>query len=477
MMFSKSKLLVLLVSAVILVIIAACGGPPPTPETITVIETVIVEKEGEIVTVVETVEVEVEVEKIVEVEKEVIKEVEVEKEVEVVKAVRPIIYNSYNSDPEPRRLDELLVEMFNEANPETPLDHSVVQHEDFKQAIRAYLVADPAPDVMTWFAGNRARFFIDKGLILDINDVWEDEGWNEDYPKGFRAMSEVDGKAYFVPNSWYWWAVFYRKSIFEEHKITPPETWDELLAACDTLDGAGLIPITIGTKFRWTAAAWFDYINMRLNGPEFHLNLMLGKESYEDPRVKAVFEKWNELFEHNCFIADAAAYSWQEAIDPLNQGDAAMYLMGQFIMDSVAEEVQDDMDFFQFPIIDPDMPIGEDAPTDGFFMSVNAQNVDGGKDFLRFLGSVEAQTLMVEEMGRLPVHKGVDPSLFTPMQQKGLELIDKADLVVQFYDRDTTPEMADVGMNGLMSYWDDPTLIDDVLAELEATRLEIFVEE
>lgn len=465
-----SKPLVFLVSAVTLALLAACGAAA-TPETITVVETVVVEKEGETVTVVETVEVE----KVVEVEKEVEKVVEVEKE--VIKEVRPIIYNSYNSDPEPRRLDEMFVQLFNEQNPETPLDHSVVQHEDFKQAIRAYLVADPAPDVMTWFAGNRARFFIDRGLILDISDVWAEEGWNEDYPKGFRAMSSVDDKQYFVPNSWYWWAIFYRKSIFEENGITPPETWDDLLAACDTLNGAGIIPITIGTKFRWTAAAWFDYINMRVNGPEFHLNLMLGKESYDDPRVKAVFEKWNELFEHNCFIEDAAAYSWQEAIDPLNQGDAAMYLMGQFIMDSVAEDVQDDMDFFQFPIIDPSVPIGEDAPTDGYFMSVNAQNAEGGKEFLKFLGSVEAQTLMVEEMGRLPVHKGVDRSLFTPMQQKGLDMIESADLVVQFYDRDTTPEMADVGMNGFMTYWDDPEAIDDILVELEAARQEIFAEE
>jgi hypothetical protein len=37
--------------------------------------------------------------------------------------------------------------------------------------------------------------------------------------------------------------------------------------------------------------------------------------------------------------------------------------------------------------------------------------------------------------------------------------------------------MADVGMNGFMSFWDDPTAVDDILAELEATRQEIFVEE
>ena len=407
----------------------------------------------------------------------IVETVEVEKV--VVKEVQPIMYNSYRSDPEVRRVDEMLVEMFNEQNPENPVQLSTVNHEDFKQAIRAFLVADPAPDVMTWFAGNRARFFIDKGLILDISDLWEEEGWNEQFPKGFRAMSEVDGKAYFVPLEWYWWAMFYRKSLFEEHRVTPPETWDELLAACDTFNEAGITPITIGTKYRWTAAAWFDYINMRLNGPEFHLDLMLGKESYDDPRVKAVFEKWRELFDHNCFIDDAAAYSWQEGLDPFNQGDAAMYLMGQFILDSTAEEVQDDVDFFRFPIIDPDMPIGEDAPTDGYFMSVNANNVDGGKEFLAFMGSAEAQSVVVEELGRLAVNPDVDASLYTPMQQKGLELINGADLVVQFYDRDTTPEMADLGMNGMMAFWDDPyndEVLDDILVELDAARQEIFAE-
>ena len=189
------KAVVLFMSVAALAAVAACGAQP-TPETVTVVETVVVEKEVEKeVTIVETVEVEV--------------------EKEVLKTVRPIMFNSYNGDPEPRRVEEMLVEMFNEQHPETPVDTSVVNHEDFKQAIRAYLVADPAPDVMTWFAGNRARFFIDRGLILDISDVWEEAGWNEQYPKGFQAMSSVDGKQYFLPSSWYWWAIFYRKSIFD----------------------------------------------------------------------------------------------------------------------------------------------------------------------------------------------------------------------------------------------------------------------
>ena len=152
-----------------------------------------------------------------------------------------------------------------------------------------------------------------------------------------------------------------------------------------------------------------------------------------------------------------------------------MYLMGQFILDEVPEEVAPDVDFFQFPIIDPSVPIGEDAPTDGYFIANAAQNPEGAKDFLAFLGSVESQTVMVENLGRIAVHSGVDRDLYPPMTQKGIELIETADLVLQFFDRDTTPEMADVGMNGIMAYWDSPEAIDDILSELFHFRKAIFV--
>ncbi len=147
----------------VLGVLAACA--PSTPQVIE--KEVVVEKP-----VVETVIVEKEV----VVEKPVVETVEVSKEVRVPVEKRLVIYNSYMGDPVPREADEELVQMFEEANPEIDVVHSIVAHEDFKQAIRAYLTASTPPDVMTWFAGNRARFFIDKGLIMDISDVWEQEG-------------------------------------------------------------------------------------------------------------------------------------------------------------------------------------------------------------------------------------------------------------------------------------------------------------
>ena len=158
-----------------------------------------------------------------------------------------VVYNSYQSDPEPRKVDEEVVKMFKAKYPNVEVTHSTVAHEDFKQALRAYLTASTPPDVMTWFAGNRARFFIDKGTIMDISDVWQKEGWTKSFPKGFMALSSVNNKQYFVPTSYYWWAVYYNKTVFAKYNLQPPKTWDEFLAVCDTLKKNGVTPIAIGT--------------------------------------------------------------------------------------------------------------------------------------------------------------------------------------------------------------------------------------
>jgi multiple sugar transport system substrate-binding protein/raffinose/stachyose/melibiose transport system substrate-binding protein len=216
---------------------------------------------------------------------------------------------------------------------------------------------------------------------------------------------------------------------------------------------------------------------MRVNGPEFHINLMLLKESYTDERVKKVFEYWQQLLDHNCFIPDPAAYAWQEAVDFMVQEEAAKYLMGGFIYHYYPDELENDLDFFRFPIIDPAMPIGEDAPTDGYFIAANARNLDGGKDFLAFLGSKEIQQLVFDELGRLPTRTDVDISSASAATQQGVALVQGADYVAQFYDRDTTPPMAEAGMEGFTKFWADPASIDQILADLEAERLRILEEE
>ena len=252
-----------------------------------------------------------------------------------------LVINANTSDPAPKAAFEAAIAAFQEENPDIEVKFNVFDHEGFKTSIRNFL-SSQAPDVVTWFAGNRMKVFVDRELLEDVSDLWESEGLHESMASSLSAMS-VDGKQYGVPYAYYQWGVYYRKDLFEQAGAEVPTTWDELLAAGEKLNAAGIKPVTIGTKFLWTAAGWFDYINMRVNGLDFHIELMDGKIPYTDDRVKATFAKWKELIDAGFFIDNHASYSWQEAQPFLFQGQAAMYLIGNFIVPMFPEDIADQM--------------------------------------------------------------------------------------------------------------------------------------
>ncbi len=385
-------------------------------------------------------------------------------------AQETLIVNTYTSDPAPRQAMKDLVAQYEELNPDVDVELNITAHEDFKQAIRVWLTSDNPPDVFSWFAGNRAEYFVDKGLILDITDVWEEENFYEKFPKAFQSISVFDDKAYFLPHNYYWWSVFYRESIFEEYGLEEPKTWDELLEVGETLKENGITPFAIGTKFRWTAAAWFDYLNMRINGARFHKDLMAGRVPFTDERVEEVFVKWKYLIENDFFVENAAAYSWQEGLQFMSRGDAAMYLMGQFILDATSEEVSQDLNFFRFPILDEDVPLAEDLPTDGFMVPAGTNNPELAKDFIAFLGSVEGQRIFAEDLGRLVTNTDMPDDIYTERTNKGRKMIEATDELAQFYDRDMSPELADKTMDSLMRFWNSPEDYESVMEEMEAHR-------
>ena len=104
---------------------------------------------------------------------------------------------------------------------------------------------------------------------------------------GLKAASTgSDGKMYFVPVYNYPWVVLYRKSLFEEKGYTVPTTIDEFKALGDKMKADGLVPLALGDQDGWPAMGTFDILNMRLNGYEFHVGLMEGREKWNDPKVE-----------------------------------------------------------------------------------------------------------------------------------------------------------------------------------------------
>jgi multiple sugar transport system substrate-binding protein len=383
-----------------------------------------------------------------------------------------VTFGSNASDPVPKAAYEKVFAGFKSANG-GDVKVNTVDHNTFQEQINSYLQGKP-DDVFTWFAGYRMQFFAQRGLATDINDVWGEVGSN--YSDALKnASTGLDGKQYFVPFYYYPWALFYRKSVFEKGGYEVPKTLDELKTLAAKMQKDGLVPIAFADKDGWPAMGTFDILNLRINGYDFHIQLMKGEESWQDPKVATVFNTWRELLPYH--QPGALGRTWQEAAQGLANKKTGMYLLGMFVGQQFTGAAHDDLDFFNFPEIDSNVGADTlDAPIDGFMLSKKPDNEEGAKALLKYLASAEAQNTYLEsDPNNIATANDADTSGYSALQKKAVELINGASNISQFMDRDTRPDFASTVMiPSLQSFLKNPDDVSGLTKQIEDQKKTIF---
>jgi multiple sugar transport system substrate-binding protein len=366
---------------------------------------------------------------------------------------------------------EKLVAAYNKTGGST-VKLNTVASEIFRTQLPTYLTSANPPDVYTWYAGSVANSYAKKDLLLDVTSVWDGM---KNYPRSMQTVSTNEkGQKIFVPTSYYWWGMFYRKSNFAKWGITPPKTWDEFLAVCKTIQSKGVAPIGIGLgDTPWVASAWFDYLNIRINGAPFHRKLLAGEGRFDDPKVKAVFTKWKEVLPY--FDPKGKSFPFQEATTAMLAGRTGMFLIGTFFADSAPKSALDDIDFFQFPIIDPAVPVAEEAPIDGYFASKKAKDPEGVKKFLTWLATPAAQEIYVQNSSGTVIPANPDAKAAdTPLVRKGIAMVQAAKEITQFFNRDSSDALQPTADAALTKFLDKPDQIDQILKDWQAAADKVF---
>lgn len=358
-------------------------------------------------------------------------------------------FGSSASDEKPKAGIAAMTDGYNKESGST-VTINTVSHNDFQENINNYLSGSP-DDAFTWFAGYRMRFYAAKGLVAPIDDVWESFGTN--FPDAFaKASTADDGKKYFVPNYNYPWAVFYKKSVWAAKGYEEPATFDDLVALCKQMKADGITPIAFGDSDGWPAMGTFDYLNLRTNGYDFHVDLMAHKESWDSDKVKAVFDNWNQI--RPFYDTGALGRTWQDAALTVVQEKAGMYVLGSFV--SQQFDNADDYDFFLFPEIDSEW--GQDsieAPIDGFMLSKKGGSNDTAKALLKYLGTGAAEDLyQAKDPSNVAANAQASTSAYSALQKKSAKVISEAKSITQFLDRDSLPAFAsNVMIPALQSFY------------------------
>ena len=149
--------------------------------------------------------------------------------------------------------------------------------------------------------------------------------------------------------------LWYDKQILADAGLTPPTTWDELLAACDTLNAKGIIPMASGNKDLWAAGNFLSHMVSRVVGEDVYAATLGGSGKFDTPEWEKAFGYISDLAAHKCVNDSAAAIDDNAGMQLFFQGAAAMHPIGSWLVTIAQEQAPDmDYDFVNWPA----MPAG-----------------------------------------------------------------------------------------------------------------------
>lgn len=366
-----------------------------------------------------------------------------------------VSFGSNYSDPSTKAAFADLVGQASSAT-KVKIKTNTVDHNTFQQNITSYLQGTP-DSLATWFAGYRMQFFAAQGLLEPLDDVWDKVGGS--FNDATKALSKgLDGHYYFVPLYNYPWVVFYNKSTFAKNGYTVPTTWDDFIALSKKMKKDGLIPIAFADKDLWPALGTFDILNLRVNGYDFHMQLMQNKVPYTDPKVTDVFDKWAEMMPY--VQSGANGRIWQDAAKALESKNAGMMFQGSNqVAANYSPKNLPDLDFFVYPEINSEH--GQDymdAPADGFIMPKKGKNGGSAKKVLEYVGTGEAEAAFLKsDKWDVGLAQDIDTGGYNAIQKKSAEAIAACKNVSQFGDRDTDPAMAAALEAVIQKFIQDPS--------------------
>ena len=387
----------------------------------------------------------------------------------------PMSFGARTVDESPTKQLKGLVAAY-EKKSGNKVTYNATESNAFQNNLSQYLQGTP-DDAFQWMAGFRMQFFAEQGLLEDVSDVWKDlEG---QYDNSYKiASTGLDGKQYFVPQSWYPWGLHYRKSMVKELGLDPENiaTFDDMLKMFDAMKKKGLVGFAAGDKGGWEAMGTFDIINARVNGYQFHVDLLAGREKWTDARVIDVFKHWEMLLPYtNKNVLDL---EWDGAMQLLLQKKAGSTLMGSWFGGNFKEKSQEDYDdlwIVPFPEINPEHGVDTiDAPIDGFCVAANGANTEVGKDFIKFAGDKEGMQAMLDTgIPMTSANKNQDTSSYDAFQKQQLNVMSQAKYITQFLDRDTRPDFAGPVVGPAIQAWyknpkDVNKIVDSLQAQWEA---------
>jgi len=389
------------------------------------------------------------------------------------------------TDPGPALIQQA-VDRYMADNPDVTVEVVPLLNDPYKIQLRTALGAGDPPCIFISWGGGPLYEYQSAGQVVDLTPYMEADNYKDRFLPAALSNVTFDDKIWGVPvENTAVAVIYYNKQIFEEHGLTPPATWDELMDVVETLTDAGIAPFSLANKTKWPSSMYYMYLVDRIAGPEVFARAANRLEggTFEDPAFIQAGQMIQDLVNAGGFVEgfNGLDYDTGQGRMPLYAGQAAMELMGSWEISTFQAENPDfyenNLDFFAFPAVeggvgDPSNVVGT-VGDNYYHISSACEYPDEAFELLTYVIDDESVAQRVAA-GRIPPVKGVAEMLEDPILQRVMAMVEDAASVQLWYDQYLPPELGEVHKDTMQALFGLEITPEEAAAQQEAAVAEYF---
>jgi len=287
---------------------------------------------------------------------------------------------------------ELLEEIarkFEQENPDVKVEFSA-PGKDYESLMKIKMAANDMPDVFSTHGWAKVRY---GEFLLDLRD----EPWAAQIDKAIMPqVTDEAGKVYVLPMDQEKGGFFYSVDLLEKYNVEVPSTWDDFMAACETIktqSNGEVTCIHMGGADQWPVGQYYDYFSTPLAiSPATNDALALLDGTYDWSKYTIISENLLLLEQKGYLNPDVLTAKYTDSAVAFANGEAAFGFYPAGFICEEALKTNADLKCGMMPIpaiADGDEPtfVGGEMTTWGVWK--DSKHVDAAKRLVAYYAQPE----------------------------------------------------------------------------------------
>lgn len=289
-------------------------------------------------------------------------------------------------------------------HPNVTIENNYVPFAQYLPTLEAQAAGDSLPDV--FFAHVKAAELGRAGLTVDFKEHFDDAFMQQFFPSPMRQFTFDDDKVYALPWSAQTFGIYVNNAIMEQLGLTPPETWDELIAMAPKIREAGFTPLMWGNQARNVCPDFFLPLITQYGGDVYALDDLTDEGlSWDSEPVVNALKLVQRLAQEKVLADGINGITQQQGEELFYQGKAAMLYDGSWLPPAVETAAPEG---FNYSVVkNPAVKQGDrhwtgDGSGEGWAVTAKGPNRDLAIEFLTYAYSSDTYNKVIKASQFVP---------------------------------------------------------------------------